>query len=110
MSDLKPCEKCGGTDVYAISDPYDECVRCETCGWYIYIDDLETSIKKWNTRPIEDALQIKLDKYEKANWNAVLEITEVRKKLDIAVEALRGYAATDLHEDADEALEKLEEE
>lgn len=35
------------------------------------------------------ALQAKLDEYKKANWNAALEITTVRMKLAIAVEAMK---------------------
>ena len=63
MSDLKPCPLCGSEDITIESFGEQRitacCSTCE-CNTGYMRDNLE-AIESWNTRPIEDALQAKLD-------------------------------------------------
>jgi len=53
VTELKPCPFCGG----AIIIEGNEEVWCDYCG-------VLTSATDWNTRPIEDALRVQLEKVE----------------------------------------------
>lgn len=69
---LKPCPLCGVIDAFVYTetiplvggDSYDvgvvDCVSGE-CPMIIRAPTEEEAIKKWNKRPIEETLQIKLD-------------------------------------------------
>lgn len=70
--ELRPCMKCGSSDIEVIylNRAFCRCRKCGTKGkeyptgneqFAEYIDR-EAAIKDWNTRPVEDALQEKLNK------------------------------------------------
>ena len=63
MSDLKPCPFCGTSNekhnniVKLYDDEYYAYEYCNACGARVYAN--------WNNRPIEDALQARIDELEK---------------------------------------------
>ena len=63
MSDLKPCPFCGTSNekhnniVKLYDDEYYAYEYCNACGTRVYAN--------WNNRPIEDALQARIDELEK---------------------------------------------
>ena len=82
MSDLKPCPFCGATNNKHrrnITELYDDdnykFVKCHNCSSISY---------KWNSRPIEDALQARIEELEKqlanlrANSRTKLELDTCR--------------------------------
>ena len=68
MSDLKPCPFCGTSNekhnniVKLYDDEYYAYEYCNACGARVYAN--------WNNRPIEDALQARIDELEKqVEWH-----------------------------------------
>ena len=74
MSDLKPCPFCGTSNekhnniVKLYDDEYYAYEHCNACGARVYAN--------WNNRPIEDALQARIDELEKLNRAALERLTE----------------------------------
>jgi endogenous inhibitor of DNA gyrase (YacG/DUF329 family) len=80
MSELKPCPYCGGK-VQSISNhlsyPQAHCTN-ELCVGRWSVVDAGGWVFNWNTRPIEDALQARID--EQAKRTAALESENARLK------------------------------
>lgn len=58
--ELRPCPFCGSEDLV-----YLPIVWCKKCDAQVKIaDNLEDTIKLWNTRPIEDALRARIAELE----------------------------------------------
>ena len=55
MSDLKPCPFCGGTKI--CTEKSINLNYCDNCS-------AESNIEHWNTRPIEDALRLRIAELE----------------------------------------------
>lgn len=66
MTELKPCSFCGGKASF-IPDMDLVHVRCTQCRLTIGIYTPERATEIWNNRPIEDALQKRVEKLEKEN-------------------------------------------
>lgn len=63
MSELKPCPFCGSTDI-KLHDEISHAVWCQECFAEVPSIDIESAIKLWNTRPIEDALNARIAELE----------------------------------------------
>jgi len=61
MSELKPCPFCGEVPTW------DKNMAATLCDCYAYYDLLDPKFTKWNNRPIEDALQARIDELEHKN-------------------------------------------
>jgi len=97
MSELKPCPFCGSTytELECLdADPKWKYIHCVSCGADANADLGESgAVDKWNTRPIEDALQRKLDELQQQTIvYHQTKLNELQRKLDIAMEALKLYA------------------
>jgi Lar family restriction alleviation protein len=66
MSELKPCPFCGSTDI-KLHDEISHAVWCQECFAEVPSIDIESAIKLWNTRPIEDALTARIAELEAEN-------------------------------------------
>lgn len=65
MSELKPCPFCGGTKI--CTEKGINLNYCDNCS-------AESNIEHWNTRPIEDALNKRIDELEaERRWMPVSE-------------------------------------
>ena len=79
MSELKPCPFCGSKnttlDYFEISCPQElgTLVLCGDCGSY------STSVDRWNTRPIEDALNARIAELEAAQKEALSLLPELER-------------------------------
>lgn len=126
---LKPCPLCGVIDAFVYTetiplvggDSYDvgvvDCVSGE-CPMIIRAPTEEEAIKKWNTRPREDALQADVELLRKEMVEDDKTIISLRTKLNAAVEALMFISNTTVARNGDridmlvdyacEALVKLE--
>jgi len=83
--EIKPCPYCGSTDI-KLHDEITHAVWCQECFSEVESIDIESAIKLWNTRPIEDALQARIAELEAQqrwipvserlpdNWESVLTI------------------------------------
>ena len=68
--ELKPCPFCGSEPVYNFCE---DDISCQECFGAINCD-IYVDIVRWNTRPIEDALQTRIDELEgKLRWIPVSE-------------------------------------
>jgi hypothetical protein len=82
MSDLKPCPFCGTSNekhnniVKLYDDEYYAYEYCNACGARVYAN--------WNTRPIEDALQARIDELERRIANALDSATAAQNCIKIA--------------------------
>ena len=65
--DLNPCPFCGSTDIDAEpnTDIYGS-VCCNKCGFSSPYGEISIMIERWNTRPLEDALQTRIAELEAA--------------------------------------------
>ena len=103
MSELKACPFCGKKDlIYDVEDhpelgssPFVECLTKDCFGFtrVLYSDNVENAINKWNTRPLEDALQKRVEELEKLvkiNSNSAIdfsnELGDLRASISEAVE------------------------
>jgi hypothetical protein len=89
--ELKACPFCGEEAILTKSG-HGYLVYCSNCdGWE---PEENRAIKSWNTRPLEDALrkQLKEMTYERDAYQFALlgQESPIKKKLDIAVEALEN--------------------
>jgi len=107
MSELKACPFCGKKDlIYDVEDhpelgssPFVECLTKDCFGFtrVLYSDNVENAINKWNTRPLEDALQKRVEELEKlSNAHKKLACLMDQQQIDLrasiskAVELLEG--------------------
>ena len=71
--EIKPCPYCGSTDI-KLHDEITHAVWCQECFSEVESIDIESAIKLWNTRPIEDALQARIAELEaQQRWIPVSE-------------------------------------
>ena len=91
---LKPCPFCGETNIIIANSPsINGCkgAECKRCGANIgYFSPLSHGLDAWNTRPIEDALQAKID---------ALEVKA--KALDLLVEMAKASQVVRISADAE---------
>jgi Lar family restriction alleviation protein len=91
IEQLKPCPFCGTTPVHAEKGVYNS-VICPKCGvetggfFYDSEEPVKKAIEEWNTRPIEDALRIELDKADGAG----VELEAENEKLRAALTAVNN--------------------
>ena len=94
MSELKPCPFCGSTDI-KLHDEISHAVWCQECFAEVPSIDIESAIKLWHTRPIEDALNARIAELEaEQRWIPVSErLPEVDQ--DVLVFDQRGDITID---------------
>jgi len=115
MSELKACPFCGKKDlIYDVEDhpelgssPFVECLTKDCFGFtrVLYSDNVENAINKWNTRPLEDALQKRVEELEKlSNAHKKLACLVDQQQIDLRtsiskaveeIENLRGFEPED---------------
>lgn len=93
--ELKPCPFCGGKVRYAKNYRYRHIwhdIVCNYCGITNTYDDERQSVRSWNTRPIEDALQSRAEKAE-AMVEHLIEAGNALKQHAAKIKS--GYVAHD---------------
>ena len=80
--ELKPCHQCASDNIDVIDDDYETLILCVDCGYYLSAEavGIEKTKKSWNTRPVEEALRVEIDRLNKI-LNLTLEsgVASVKK-------------------------------
>jgi hypothetical protein len=94
MSELKPCPFCGSADIR--TEPGINLNYCDKCS-------AEANIEHWNTRPIEDALRLRIAELEAENERLAQLLHDEMSQLEIATDLgnKRCAALNKIYEDGE---------
>jgi Lar family restriction alleviation protein len=85
---LKPCPFCGSEVSQQINDAwYADYIRCKECGAEMKVNTGESVDVYWNTRPLEDALQKRIEELTHKNevlMDSYLESETINDKGELA--------------------------
>lgn len=93
MNELKACPFCGSeVKLQDTGNWYTQFIRCKGCDAQMQRYKGEGVIIPWNTRPIEDALQARIDELEE-----MFNGTQTGQALRILTELQKSFQALGLH-------------